>query len=229
MALVAVSKMTNLETLPALLPHVVRALDHSVANVRKKAIACLERFYQLDHSCLDSILDNVKRIICDRDPSVMGGSLPLLHSMATSNPSAFRDLVPSLVNIVKQITDHRLPREYDYHRMPAPWIQMKLLQLLSVLGASEKSSSDQMYEVLHEVLKRADIGTNIGYALVYECVRTITAIYPSETLFEEAAGSVSRFLTSDNHNLKYLGINLLAMLVQSSPQSAAEHQLVLFY
>ena len=226
MALIVSSKLLNAETLPALLPHVVKILDHQQPNVRKKAIACLEKFYQLDHTCLDHITDKLKRIICDRDPAVMGASLPLLYLMAQNNPLNFKDLVPSLVSIIKQVTEHRLPRDFDYHRIPAPWIQIKLLQFMSCLGAADKSVSEQMYEVLHEVLKRADIGTNIGYSIVYECVRTITSIYPSATLFEEATAAVSRFLTADNHNLKYLGINLLGLLVQSSPQSAAEHQLI---
>ena len=114
----------------------------------------------------------------------------------------------------------------DYHRMPAPWVQLKLLQILAVLGASDKNASEGMYEILREVMKRADIGINVGYAIVYECVRTVTSIYPDPSLIEDAASSISRFITSDNHNLKYLGVNALAAIVQIDSKYAAEHQLV---
>ncbi|CAN0476291.1 unnamed protein product, partial [Scytosiphon promiscuus] len=69
----------------------------------------------------------------------------------------------------KQITEHRLPRDFDYHRMPAPWIQMRLLRILALLGKADRATSEGMYEVLMDVMRRADTGINVGYAVVYEC------------------------------------------------------------
>jgi len=95
-------------------------------------------------------------------------------------PGDFKDLIQSFIVILKQVTEHRLPKDYDYHRMPAPWIQTKILEILSFLGAEDQESSNHMYEVLSAVLKRADdMGINIGYALVYQCLKTITMIFPN--------------------------------------------------
>jgi transcriptional regulator len=45
---------------------------------------------------------------------------------------------------------------------------MKILEILSYLGADDKNSSEMMYDIINQVLKRADdAGINIGYALVY--------------------------------------------------------------
>lgn len=45
---------------------------------------------------------------------------------------------------------------------------MKILEILSYLGADDKTASENMYEIISQVLKRADdAGINIGYALVY--------------------------------------------------------------
>eukprot|EP00595_Chromulina_sp_UTEXLB2642_P001142 CAMPEP_0196761884 /NCGR_PEP_ID=MMETSP1095-20130614/1192_1 /TAXON_ID=96789 ORGANISM="Chromulina nebulosa, Strain UTEXLB2642" /NCGR_SAMPLE_ID=MMETSP1095 /ASSEMBLY_ACC=CAM_ASM_000446 /LENGTH=722 /DNA_ID=CAMNT_0042111947 /DNA_START=573 /DNA_END=2738 /DNA_ORIENTATION=- len=145
--------------------------------------------------------------------------------MAKDDVMLFKDLVPNLVSILKQITEHRLPRDYDYHRIPAPWIQMNILRILSLLGRGDQGASEGMYEVLVDVMKRADTGINVGYAIVYETVKTVTTIYPNATLLDAAATSISRFIRSDSHNLKYIGIKGLAFIVKDHPKYAVDHQM----
>jgi AP-4 complex subunit epsilon-1 len=155
----------------------------------------------------------------------MGASLPLLHDLVRDDVAAYKDLVPSLVSILKQIIEHRLPREFDYHRIPAPWVQMNILRILAILGRGDQASSEGMYEVLVDVMRRADTGINVGYAIVYQAVHTVTTIYPNTLLLDAAATSISRFIRSDSHNLKYIGIKGLASIVRDHPRYAVDHQL----
>lgn len=39
-------------------------------------------------------------------------------------------------------SEHRLPRDFDYHRIPAPWIQMNLLRILAILGTADAKASE---------------------------------------------------------------------------------------
>ena len=83
----------------------------------------------------------MKKALCDKDPSVMACALNYFQIQAKTNPTAYKDLVNHFVIILKQIIDHRLPRDYDYHRIPAPWIQTKLLEILSYLGQDDEECS----------------------------------------------------------------------------------------
>ena len=78
----------------------------------------------------------------------MAVTLNYFGETVKKNPSDYKDLVNSFVVILKQIVEHRLPRDYDYHRIPAPWIQMKILECLSYLGADDKAASEQMYDII---------------------------------------------------------------------------------
>lgn len=224
-ALHACSSLVNEETIPAMLKFVTDLLPHQSEYVRKKAVMALHSFYLKAPHTISHLADRFRHTLCDINPSVMACSLHIIGDMVKAEPSQFKDLVPSLVNILKQIIDHRLHRDYDYHRLPAPWMQIRMLNVLALLGANDQSASENMYEILFEVMKRADVSINIGYAVIYECVRTITSIYPNSALLETAAANISRFLTSASHNLKYLGITSLAAIVQIDAKYATPHQL----
>eukprot|EP00940_MAST-03C_sp_MAST-3C-sp2_P001847 g1847.t1 len=224
-ALSALTKIVTKDMIPVLLPKVQKLMtDHDSPRVRAKAVMAMQRFRQLDVTSTRSLIKTFRVALCDKSPTVMAASLNIMYDLIRSSPTAFKSMTTSFVSILKQVTEHRLPDSFDYHRIPAPWVQMKILKILALLGEADASSSEKMYPVLHTCMKRADTGINVGYAIVYECVRTVTSIYPNAKLLDAAAAAISRFISSDNHNLKYLGITSLANIVQDHPQYAAQHQ-----
>ncbi len=224
-ALSAASKILTTDMIPAVLPIITNLLKHDQEIIRKKSVMLIQRFLALQPESVTHMGDKFRRALCDKDPAVMGASLHIFADLCKVDPTPYKDLVSSFVSILKQVTEHRLPRDFDYHRTPAPWIQLRLLRILATLGRADHGASEQMYEVLLDVMRKADTGINVGYAIAYECVRTVTTIYPNTALLDAAAASIARFISSDNHNLKYLGVTGLAAIVKDHPKYAGEHQL----
>ena len=54
------------------------------------------------------------------------------------NPDSFKDLTASLVAILKQVVGGKLPVEFNYHSVPAPWLQIQLLRMLALLGKEDQ-------------------------------------------------------------------------------------------
>ncbi|CAN1779685.1 AP-4 complex subunit epsilon [Linum perenne] len=224
-ALNAVCKLINEETIPAVLPQVVELLGHQKEAVRKKAIMALHRFYQKSPSSVSHLVSNFRKRLCDNDPGVMGATLCPLFDLINRDVSLFKDLVVSFVSILKQVAEHRLPKTYDYHQMAAPFIQIRLLKILSLLGSGDKQASEHMYTVVGDILRKCESTSNIGNAVLYECICCVSSIHPNPKLLESAADVIARFLKSDSHNLKYLGIDALGRLIKMSPEIAEQHQL----
>ncbi len=70
----------------------------------------IQRFNELDEHLVENVSDKAKRMLCDKDPSVMGASLHLLLDLisgslggdAQNDGDEFNDLVSSFVPILKQ-------------------------------------------------------------------------------------------------------------------------------
>ena len=54
----------------------------------------------------------------------MSAALCALHEVIRTQPQPYKNLIPSFISILKQVAEHRLPKAYDYHRTPAPFIQV---------------------------------------------------------------------------------------------------------
>ncbi|XP_073120439.1 AP-4 complex subunit epsilon-like [Henckelia pumila] len=224
-ALNAVCRLINEETIPAVLPQVVELLGHHKEAVRRKAVMALHRFYQRAPGSVSHLISNFRKRLCDNDPGVMGATLYPLFDLIMTDVDSYKDLVVSFVNILKQVAERRLPKSYDYHQMPAPFIQIKLLKILAVLGSGDKKASEQMYTMVGDIMRKCDSTTNIGNAILYECICCVSSLHPNPKLLEAAADAISKFLKSDSHNLKYLGIDALSRLIKISPEIAEQHQL----
>ena len=236
-ALIVVSKLANAEMVPVLLSLIQPLLIHQNELVRRRAIIAFHRLVIVaGQDSLDTMIDPglvqqvVRRALGDVDPSVMGAALNLIHQVAINlsqetRGQIFRDLVPSLENIQRQILDHKLPKDYEYHRLPAPWIQMKLVQIFALLGEKNEFVSNQLFDVLSETMRRCDIMSNAGAALIFEVIKTATIISPHNTLLEHCSLYVSKFLNSDNYNYKYIGVTSLSLMVGVNPTFANEHQI----
>ncbi|KAF2953974.1 hypothetical protein DAI22_01g447100 [Oryza sativa Japonica Group] len=224
-ALTAACRLIGEEAIPAVLPQVVELLAHPKEAVRKKAVMALHRFYQRSPSSVSHLVSNFRKRLCDNDPGVMGATLCPLYDLILEDPNSYKDLVVSFVNILKQVAERRLPTSYDYHQMPAPFIQIKLLKILAVLGSGDKQASGNMYMVLGDIFRKGDTASNIGNAILYECICCISSIFPNAKMLDAAAETTSKFLKSDSHNLKYMGIDALGRLIKINPDIAEEHQL----
>ncbi|KAK9067866.1 hypothetical protein SSX86_011977 [Deinandra increscens subsp. villosa] len=238
-ALNACCKLINEETIPAVIQQVVELLAHPKEAVRKKAVMALHSFHQRSPSSVNHLVSNFRKVgalwlygfstcvvkLSDNDPGVMGATLCPLYDLITIDVNLYKDLVGSFVNILKQVAERRLPKSYEYHQTPAPFIQIKLLKIMALLGSGDKKSSEQMYTVIGDIMRKSDTVSNIGNAVLFECICCISSIQPSPKLLETAADAIAKFLKSDSHNLRYMGINALGRLIQISPGIAEQHQL----
>jgi hypothetical protein len=127
-------------------------------------------FYQRAPDAVAPHLQRFRQMLCDKDPAVMSAALCVLQHLIAVDPAPYKNLVPSFVNILKQVVEQRLPKTYNYHRVPAPFIQVRLLKLLGHLGHNDRTASEHMYTILGEVLRRGDSHHTIGNALLYEAV-----------------------------------------------------------
>ncbi|XP_067874098.1 AP-4 complex subunit epsilon-1 [Heterodontus francisci] len=227
MALTVASQLFPTDMIPAVLPLVEEKLQHSKEIIRRKAVLALYKFYLIAPNQVQHIHDKFRKALCDRDPGVMAASLHIYLLLIQENPSGYKDLTGSFVTILKQVVGGKLAVDFNYHSVPAPWLQVQLLRILRLLGKDDQITSELMYDVLDESLRRAEINHNITYAILFECIQTVYTIHPKADLLEKAAKCNGKFILSPKNNLKYLGLKALTYVVQQDLNLVLQHQMTI--
>nr|XP_003420568.1 AP-4 complex subunit epsilon-1 isoform X1 [Loxodonta africana] len=227
MALTVVSQIFPREMIPAVLPLIEEKLQHSKEIIRRKAVLALYKFHVIAPNQVQHIHIKFRKALCDRDVGVMAASLHIYLRMIKKNSSGYKDLTGSFVTILKQVVGGKLPVDFSYHSVPAPWLQIQLLRILGLLGKDDQRTSELMYDVLDESLRRAELNHNVTYAILFECVHTVYSIYPKSELLEKAAKCIGKFVLSPKINLKYLGLKALTYVIQQDPSLALQHQMTI--
>ena len=245
-ALNAIAKLITDENnaIPALLPSVEKLLDHANAHEEEEGgivFAKVCHVFSGEHEALrECISEDVVRSRSERDVC----EFVRVERFVRERGGKYVNLVPSFVSILKQIVERRLPTSYDYHKVPAPFAQIKILKILSILGSGDREASKQAYEVIQLTMKKAQKAkSSTGDGILLECVFAIAKIYPNRELLEQCEVIVRKFInrgigedgnvktnlsSSDrwrNANLKYAALDALAKLAPRLPDCAAEHQM----
>ena len=92
--------------------------------------------------------------------------------------------------------------EYDGAGISDPFLQVKLIHLLRLLGQGDTEASEFMNEVLAQVAIGTEASKNPGYAVLYECVMTIMSIESEGGLRTVAINILGRFLLSRDNNIR---------------------------
>ncbi|RIB15384.1 armadillo-type protein [Gigaspora rosea] len=162
-ALTALCHLLNKDMIPAEFGLVEEALSHPKDIVRKKAVMVFSRLF---HDAPDTMIhldEKFRQMLTERDPSVLGSILYL---------------VPSLISILEQVLDRWLPRSYDYHGVPAPWIQIKIIENMGLLARDDEKISSEVGPFIVHTLRKAENGVDAAYAIIFECISAISRLHP---------------------------------------------------
>ncbi|CAG8578175.1 3787_t:CDS:10 [Paraglomus occultum] len=215
----AISALCSLlypEMIPAVIQLIEGALKHSNDSVRRKAVMVCQRLYRIAPDTISHLEDTFREILANKDYGTLSAILCLFSDLVQDKPEKYKDIVPTLISKLEQVIDRWLPRAYDYHGASAPWIQIKLVRILGLLAKDDEEISQEIEPLIIRVLRKAEDGVDAAYAIIFECIRSLSLLHPrvlpslvNKSGTQNPLSIIARFLKSHNHNLKYLGLTAL--------------------
>jgi AP-1 complex subunit gamma-1 len=136
----------------------------------------------------------------------------------------FRPLAGGLVRALKGLTTSGYAPEHDVSGITDPFLQVKILRFLRVLGRGDAATSELINDILAQVATNTDSSKNVGNAILYEAVLTILDIEADSGLRVLGVNILGKFLSNKDNNIRYVALNTLNKVVAIEPNAVQRHR-----
>lgn len=233
LALVTLGNIASVEMSRDLFPEVETIISSSNPYIRRKAALCTMRICRKVPDLQEHFIEKAKVLLNDRNHGVLLCGLTLVTSMCEADEAEdyengvvdmFRPLVPSLVKVLKSLASSGYAPEHDVTGICDPFLQVKILQLLRVLGRGDATTSEEINDILAQVATNTDSSKNVGNSILYEAVLTILDIEADSGLRVLGVNILGKFLTNKDNNIRYVALNTLIKVVAVEPNAVQRHR-----
>ncbi len=208
-------------------------LSTSNPYIRRKAALCAMRICRKVPELQEHFIEKAKLLLSDRNHGVLLCGLTLVTSMCESDEAEegvegvvdmFRPLTGGLVRTLKGLASSGYAPEHDVNGITDPFLQVKILQLLRVLGRGDARTSEQINDILAQVATNTESAKNVGNSILYESVLTILEIEADSGLRVLGVNILGKFLTNKDNNIRYVALNTLIKVVAVEPNAVQRHR-----
>ncbi|KAJ3127538.1 clathrin associated protein complex large subunit [Nowakowskiella sp. JEL0407] len=228
LALCTLGNISSQEMARDLAGEIERLLSSSNSYVRKKAALCTLRIIRKVPELLENFLEKAKNLLHERNHGVLITGITLLTEMCRIDASVTENIrkqaVPTLVRHLKNLVTAGFSPEHDVGGITDPFLQVKILRLMRILGKGDSDASDAMNDVLAQVATNTESSKNVGNAILYETVLTIMDVESENSLRVLGINILGRFLANRDNNIRYVALTTLTRTAQASSSDSSALQ-----
>nr|POE88177.1 ap-1 complex subunit gamma-1 [Quercus suber] len=233
LALCTLGNIASIEMSRDLFPEIETILSATNPYIRRKAALCAMRICRKVPDLQEHFVDKAKLLLNDRNHGVLLSGLTLVISMCEADEEEggeqgvveiFRPLTGSLVKVLKGLSQSGYAPEHDVTGITDPFLQVKILRLLRVLGRGDAQTSEQINDILAQVATNTESSKNVGNSILYEAVLTILDIEADSGLRVLGVNILGKFLANKDNNIRYVALNTLIKVVAIEPNAVQRHR-----
>ncbi|KQK01234.1 AP-1 complex subunit gamma-2 isoform X2 [Brachypodium distachyon] len=231
LALCALGNICSAEMARDLAPEVERLMRSRDANTKKKAALCSTRIVRKVPDLAENFMGLAASLLKEKHHGVLISAVQLCTELCKASKDALeylrKNCIEGLVRILRDVSSSSYAPEYDVAGISDPFLHIRVLKLMRMLGQGDADCSEYMNDILAQVATKTESNKNAGNAILYECVETIMGIEATSGLRVLAINILGRFLSNRDNNIRYVALNILMRAIAVDTQAVQRHRVTI--
>ncbi|BHF76998.1 AP-1 complex subunit gamma-1 [Sparganum proliferum] len=228
LALCTLGSICSMEMSRDLAGEVERLIKSSNPYIKKKATLCAYRIIRKVPELMEMFIPCTRALLNEKNNGVLLTAVCLVTEMCERSPDTLnyfrKQMVPSLVRTLKTLVMTGYSPDHEVNKINDPFLQVKILRLMRILGRGDRAASEAMNDILAQVATSTETTKNVGHAILYEIVLTIMGIESDPGLRVLAINILGRFLLNTDKNIRYVSLNTLLRVVSVDQRAVQRHR-----
>ncbi|OHS94893.1 Adaptin N terminal region family protein [Tritrichomonas foetus] len=215
MALTLISNICSAEMGQSLMTDVIRLASSSDPHVQKCAGMAAAHIIRKCPEISEQFRPIVAPMLNHGYHCVVAAGINVAIEMLKVDPQLaepWSQFAIPFTKILKTLFDTRATQEFSFGIFNDPFLQIKIMQILSFI----KFPSDELDDVLSSIVTSVDVQRNTGRSLLLQAVQTIGLTAKKPSLRSLAFNQVGRLFTFPQPNLLYSALSMFSRILYNN-------------
>jgi hypothetical protein len=212
LALTFIANVGSPEVCRSVATAVQKTVSSRSPSVLKRAGMAIVRIVRKNPDLTETFKNTVQRLLNHNSHGVIISGMNAVICMLEMDSrlmSAWSQFSVPFTKILKNLSNSRGSREFNYGVFNDPYMLMKTMRALSLLG----KASDELDGILQSIISSTETRRNTGRAVLYEAVDTVVCVSGKASLRGLAFNQVGRLLSMRDPNVLYSALSSFARVL----------------
>uniref|UniRef100_A0A0E0GE96 AP-1 complex subunit gamma n=1 Tax=Oryza nivara TaxID=4536 RepID=A0A0E0GE96_ORYNI len=171
LALCALGNICSAEMARDLSPEVERLMRSREVNTKKKAALCAIRIVRKVPDLAENFMGLASSLLKEKHHGILISAVQLCTELCKASKDALeylrKNCVEGLVRILRDVSNSSYAPEYDVAGISDPFLHIRVLKLMRILGQGDADCSEYMNDILAQVATKNESNKNAANAILY--------------------------------------------------------------
>ncbi|KAL7712527.1 AP-2 complex subunit alpha [Entamoeba marina] len=157
------------------------------------------------------------RLLNGSDLCLVSCVIQFLTLIVEKEPEEWQDVSNKLLNILSKLMNKDYSVEYNYHSVPSPWLQVRILRILRYIPPKKGPEENYLIDCINTIIemceaKFSENTKNAMFSILFEIIELASLLDIPDKTKSKIVHLLGSYLSASETNIRYLALDAMCSM-----------------